>query len=131
MTRAQSGHALLIAVFVLFMLGISLALMALSVQLGLGEQRREIRRVRLDLLVDAVAAETLGRLAQNRIYSGVAKKEIGHGTVSSRVEASGRDLSIEASAELGALRGTALIEARWTASGLRVTSWQRERRAGP
>ena len=46
-TRGEEGHALLLAILALFVLGVSLSLMAVNLQLGLGAQRRDLARVRL------------------------------------------------------------------------------------
>ena len=80
-TRGEEGHALLLAILALFVLGVSLSLMAVNLQLGLGAQRRDLARVRADLLVDAVVAETLGRLALDPGFAGVQPKDLAQGQV--------------------------------------------------
>lgn len=124
--HAEEGQALVLALFVLFLLGISLALLAQSLDLRLQEQRREVARIRIDQMVDGVVAETLARLARSERFSGVRAKRLGAGEVASRVEevASG-EVRIEASASLGGRYGRAVVRAELTAAGPVVTSWRR------
>ena len=58
--RTEAGEALLFAVFALLLLGLSLALLALTMRQRLEERQRDVRRAHLDLLLDGAVAETLG-----------------------------------------------------------------------
>lgn len=124
--RGERGEALLLALFVLLLLGISLALLALSMRIRLEEQQREIRRVRLELLLDGVVAETLGRLAIDPRFSGVAPRRAGAGEGWSEVASIGPVLArVHVSATLGprSVDGTALV--RVVPGPPRVLTWRR------
>ena len=123
--RREEGHALLFAIFALFLLGVSLSLMALNLQLGLGAQRRELSSVRVDLLVDAVVAETLGRLALDPEFAGVQPKDLAQGRVWSEVTTRGVEAVIEAGASLGRGGGRAVVRVRLGPRGPRMVSWRR------
>jgi hypothetical protein len=120
----EEGHALLLAVFVLFLLGMSLSLSVLEVQLRMRDQQRQLFRVRLDMMVDGVVAHTQAALAADPKSSGVPKRDLGAGQVWSEVEAAGNgQVRIEAWASLGPrVRGARLSA---TASGTRITAWAR------
>ena len=124
-SRREEGHALLLAIFALFLLGMSLSLTALNLQLGLGAQRRELGRVRVDLLVDAVVAETLGRLALDADFAGVQPTDLALGQVWSEVTTRGVEAVIEAGASLGQGGGRAVVRVRLGPGGPRIVSWRR------
>lgn len=123
--QRDDGHALLFAMFAVFLLGVSLWLMALNLQLRLGEQRREIGRVRVDLLVDGVAAETMARLALDPLFTGVSRRGLGQGEVWSEVMAEDSYAVIEARASLGRVEGRAVLRASLGVGGPQIVSWQR------
>ena len=71
-------------------------------RLRLEEQQREVRRAHLDLLLDGAVAETLGRLAVDPRFSGVAPRPYGDGEGWSEVERLGAEHArVEAGARLG------------------------------
>lgn len=120
----EEGHALLLAIFVLFLLGMSLSLSVLGLQLRMRDQRRQASALRLEMMVDAAVAQTRAALAAEGRYAGFEKTDFGAGRMWSEVErlANGQ-IRIEASASLGAReRG-----ARLTLGGSRgpITSWSR------
>jgi hypothetical protein len=123
----ERGEALIFAVFVLLLLGVSLALLALSMRVRLEEQQREVRRARLDLLLDGVMAETLARLALDPRFSGVASRREGDGEASTAVDRYRPELArIEAEARLGgrSVGGRALVQI--LPGPPRVLQWQRD-----
>ncbi len=109
--KGEEGHALLLAIFVLFLLGISLSLSVLELQIRMRDQRREAARVRLEMMVDSAVAHTRAALAADARYAGLAETDFAAGRVWSEVErlANGQ-LRIEAGASLGTrVRGASLI----------------------
>ena len=127
----ERGEALLLALLVLLMLGVSLALLGLTIRLRLEEQQREIRRVRLDLVLDGVVAETLAFLAVDPRFSGVAPRPEGAGEGWSEVVAMGPQMArVEATAALGPRRARATALVRLVPAPPRVVVWQRGAGAG-
>jgi hypothetical protein len=127
----EHGEALLLALFVLLILGLSLAILALTMRVRLEEQQREIRRARLDLLLDGVVAETVARLTQDPKFSGVAPRREGPGEAWSEVEkVSPSVVRVEAAAALGARRVAATAMVRLVPAPAKVVRWQRGRPPG-
>jgi hypothetical protein len=129
--RRERGEALLLALFVLLMLGISLALLGLTMRVRIEEQQRELRRARLDLLLDGVVAETLARLAQDPRFAGVSPRGSGAqdaGEAWSEVERLGPLVArIDATAALGPRQAAASALVRLVPAPPRVVRWQRGR----
>ena len=126
--RRESGAALVLALFVLLLLGSSLALLALSMRVRLEEQQREIRHVRVELLLDGVVAETLGRLAIDPRFPGVRGRREGAGEASSEVTRIGSALArVHATAVLGPRRADATALVRVAPGPPQVVSWRRGR----
>jgi hypothetical protein len=117
------------------MLGISLALLGLTMRVRVEEQQREIRRARLDLLLDGVVAETLARLAQDPRFAGVSPRAsgvAGAGEAWSEVERLGPLLArVDAVAELGPRQAAVSALVRLVPGSPRVVRWQRGRPPGP
>jgi hypothetical protein len=126
--RCDRGEALLFAVFALLLLGISLALLGLTMRMRLEERQRELRSTHLELLLDGAVAETLARLAIDPRFGGLAPRGDGSsgGEGWTEVERVGLEHArIEAGARLGPRRvhGRALV---WLGGGVpRVESWLR------
>jgi hypothetical protein len=100
--RSERGEALLFALFALLLLSLSLALLTLTMRARLEDQQRFARRARLDLLLDGVVAETLGRLAVDPRFSGVSPRSAGAGEGWTDVEhLSPGYARVEARAKLG------------------------------
>ena len=123
--RGESGHALLFALFALFILGLSISLGALAVQIGFREHRREMARVHVALLVDGVVAETLGSLVGDRGFKGVQRRASAEGEVWSDVRWQAETVVIDAGAEWGQRSEGAILKARRTPAGFRILSWRR------
>jgi hypothetical protein len=123
---AESGEALLFAVFALLLLGVSLALLGLTMRMRLEEQQREVRRAHLDLLLDGAVAETLGRLAVDPRFSGVAPRRYGDGESWSEVERlSAEHARVEAGARLGPRQASGRAVVRLVPGPPRVVRWER------
>ena len=128
--RSESGEALLFALFALLLLGLSLALLSLTMKARLEEQQRVVRRVRLDLLLDGALAETLGRLAIDPRVAGVEPRSLGAGEGWSEVELVSPQLRrVEVGAKLGGRQVSARALVRIVPAPPRVVRW--ERGAGP
>ena len=123
--RCESGEALLFALFALLLLSLSLALLALTMKGRLEEQQRFARRARLDLLLDGVVAETLGRLALDPRFSGVAPRYEGAGEGWSEVERVGGYARVEARAKLGGREVCGRAVVRLVPGPPRVVRWER------
>jgi hypothetical protein len=122
----ERGEALLFAVFTLLLLSLSLALLTLTMRVRLEEQRSEIGRAHLDVLLDGVMAETLARLAVDPRFSGVAKRREGDGEGWSEVERSGlQHARVEAGARLGERRAVGRALVRVLPAPPRMVWWER------
>jgi hypothetical protein len=122
----ETGEALLFAVFALLMLSLSLALLTLTMRLRLEEQQREVRRAHLDLLLDGAVAETLGRLAVDPRFSGVAPRSYGDGEGWSEVERLGAGHArVEAGARVGGRQVSGRAVVRLVPGPPRVVRWER------
>jgi hypothetical protein len=123
---AESGAALLFALFALLLLGLSLALLTLTMRLRFEEQQRSLRRARLDLLLDGAMAETMGRLALDPRFAGVAPRPAGMGEAWSDVErVSPTERRVEVVAKLGGRQVSARARVRVVPGPPRVVRWER------
>jgi hypothetical protein len=125
--RREGGQALLFALIVLLVLGLSLALLALSMRVRLEEQQREVRRVRLAQLLDGVVAETLAQLARDPRFGGIAQRSSpAGGEASSEVApVTPRVVRIEAAARLGPRRARVTVVAEVLPGPPRILRWRR------
>jgi hypothetical protein len=122
----ESGAALLFALFALLLLGLSLALLTLTMRLRFEEQQRSLRRARLDLLLDGAMAETMGRLALDPRFSGVAPRREGAGEAWSDVErVDPVHRRVEAGAKLGGREVSARAWVQVVPGPPRVVRWER------
>jgi hypothetical protein len=122
----ETGEALLFAVFALLLLSLSLGLLTLTMRLRLQEQQRDVRRTHLDLLLDGAVAETLGRLAVDPRFSGVAPRSYGDGEGWSEVERVGAEYArVEAGARVGARQVSGRAVVRVVPGPPRVVRWER------
>jgi len=122
----ERGEALLFAVFALLLLSLSLALLTLTMRLRLDEQRREVGRAHLDVLLDGVMAETLARLALDPRFGGVAPRGQADGEGWSEVERSGlQHARVEAGARLGGRRAIGRALVRVSPAPPRIVWWER------
>ncbi|HEY0781962.1 MAG TPA: hypothetical protein VGE98_05890, partial [Thermoanaerobaculia bacterium] len=87
--RGERGYALLLALFVIFLLSLALALVGLSLELRLRLLQKEARDLTLEVLTDAALAEALARLSQDPTFSGANAHAYGGGTLSSQVRPAG------------------------------------------
>ena len=100
--RGERGVALLLALFVVFLLSLALALVGLSLQLRMRLVQKESRDLRLELLTDAALSEALANLAQDRSFTGLAEHPFGGGTLASHLQPQGVNLySVLATAGYG------------------------------
>lgn len=124
--RACDGHVLVLALFVLLVVTLASALLAQVLAGRQAMQRREVVRVKLDLLVDGVVADTLAQLARDPAFTGVSRVQRGPGEVWSTVRrGSEGDWGIEAGARLGASQRGVRVKASPAVAGPRIVSWAR------
>ena len=90
--RGEAGTALVMALMVLFLLSISLALLATSLQLRMRLVREEAESVVLESLSDSAVEEAMAELALDASYMGADAHPFGGGTIQSKVESLGPSL---------------------------------------
>jgi hypothetical protein len=90
--RKEAGYALLTSLLVLFLVSVSLALLASSLYLRMKLVQHEVGGVHLVALADGVLSETLAHLYADPGFGGVAEHPLGRGKVKSRVESLGSGL---------------------------------------
>jgi len=122
---AESGFALLVALFAVFMVGVALSLLALSLALRLRMAHEEARGTVLTALCDAAVAETLAGIAAGQV-DGVGQHSFGGGTIGSEVQTVGaQHYRITATAHVGGKARTVLADVVRDVQGTRVVHWQR------
>lgn len=87
--RGQAGSALMTALLVLFLVSVSLALLAASLHLRMRLVKQEAETVNLVTLADGVLAETLASLYVQPDFPGVPEHPLGRGQVRSQVTGAG------------------------------------------
>ena len=126
--REESGYALVMALMVIFLVSVSLALLAASLQIRLRLEAENGETVILSGLSDGALAESLANLAEDPSYTGVPEHDFGRGRISSTVE------SLDADNRLFNVRATAtyrqrrrVVEARVVRGigSARVVRWRR------
>ena len=124
--RSDAGHALLLALFVLLLVSIAAALLAQSLDSRQRAQQTDLRRVRLDLMVDAAVEETLAGLAADRGYGGLDPSQFSIGEIRSSVQRVGESgVEIEAVATSGGRGRQVKIRGDFGARAVRVLEWSR------
>lgn len=128
MTRAcrnRSGHALVIALVVLVLVGAAGTSIAVTLQLEARTSLQESRRIRLVALCDAALAEALAELARSQGFQGAPEHRLGQGTISSSVRTLGLDrYEVVATAVLAGWRQQARAEVDTSGPMPRVVRWQ-------
>lgn len=122
---ADSGFALLVALFAVFMVGVALSLLALSLAVRLRMAHEEARATVLTALCDAAVAETLSGIAAGQ-FGGVGEHTFGSGTIGSEVRAVGvQHYRITATARVGGKARQVLADVVRDVQGTRVVHWER------
>ena len=122
---ADSGFALLVALFAVFMVGVALSLLALSLAVRLRMAREEARATVLTALCDAAVAETLSGIAAGQV-GGVGEHTFGGGTIGSEVQTVGvQHYRITATARVGGKARQVLADVVRDVQGTRVVHWER------
>lgn len=122
----EAGYALLLALFVIFLVSLTLALLFASLQVRLRVLRDESRSVQLVAQTDAALAEALAGLALDPAFPGISTHSFGRGTLTSQVQrtAPTQYLVSARGTFAGKWREVAATVQR-DASGLQVMSWRR------
>jgi type II secretory pathway component PulK len=84
--RREAGYALMLALFVLFVLSISLALIGLSLAVRMRMVQAETEALMRGTLADAALDEALANLALSTDFTGAPRHRLGPGEILSRVE---------------------------------------------
>lgn len=122
---ADSGFAMLVALFVVFLLSVALSLLGLSLALRLRLARDEARGTTLGAFCDAAIAETLAQLAAGQAR-GVEVHPFGSGTIGSEVQVvAAKHYRILATARFGGKSRTVQADVVRDDQGTRVVHWQR------
>jgi len=122
---AESGFALLVALFAVFMVGVALSLLALSLAVRLRMAHEEARATVLTALCDAAVAETLAGIAIGQV-DGVGEHPFGSGTIGSEVQTvAAQHYRITATAHVGGKARTVLADVVRDVQGTRVVHWRR------
>lgn len=123
----ESGHALLLALMIIVLVGVAGAILTTTLGLHLKLARDESQRIQLVAMSDAAVAESLAELAADRGFGGLARHEFGPGQIESVIEILGpnRRRIIATSMLPGDRRLRVAVEVRLLASDIVVTSWQR------
>ena len=114
----ESGHALLLALFVLLLSATAIALVGQALLMQWNETRAHAERVRIMALADAALAETLAELAQQPGFIGLASTLWGGGVLESRVRTTGgvgpngRQIRIDITATVGGRSRSYVARAR-------------------
>ncbi len=123
--EAAAGYALLIALFVVFLVSLALSLLGQSLALRLRVARLEARGTTLTALCDAALAESLAAVAVGQA-SDVLEHPFGGGAVGSKVEQlDPLHFRITASARFDGRARTAVADVVRDAQGTRVVHWRR------
>jgi len=123
--RGQGGFALLVALFVVFLLAMALSLVGLSLALRLRLARDEARGTALAALCDAALAETLANFDAGRT-AGIDEHPFGGGKIGSQVETiAPRRYRITATARFAGRSRAVLADAVRDDQGTYVLHWRR------
>ena len=123
----QSGHALLLALIVIVLVGVAGAVLTTTLGLHLHAARDETQRIQLVAMSDAAVAESLAELAGSPGFGGVSKRDFGAGQIEStiqKIDASRRRIIATATLTNGRQLRVA-TDVRFLNTGIIVTSWQR------
>jgi len=123
----QSGHALLLALIVIVLVGVAGAVLTTTLGLHLHAARDETQRIQLVAMSDAAVAESLAELTASPGFSGVSKRDFGPGQIESTIQTiSASQRRILATATLTSGRQLRVAtDVRLLTTGIVVTSWQR------
>jgi hypothetical protein len=122
---ADAGYALLIALFVVFLISLALSLLGQSLALRLRMARHEARSITLTALCDAALAESLAAVAAGQA-SDVVEHRFGGGAVGSHVEMlDPLHFRITATARFDGRARSAVADVVRDPQGTRVVHWRR------
>ena len=123
----QSGHALLLALIIIVLVGAAGAVLTTTLGLHLHAARDETQRIQLVAMSDAAVAESLAELAGSPGFGGVSKRDFGPGQIESTIQTiSASRQRIVAIATLTSGRELRVAaDVRILGTGIVVTSWQR------
>lgn len=121
----EAGYALLIALFVVFLISLALSLLGQSLALRLRMARHEARSTTLTALCDAALAESLAGVAAGQ-PSDVVEHPFGDGAVGSQVERlDPLHFRITATARFDGRASSAVADVVRDLQGTRVVHWRR------
>lgn len=117
---------MVMALLVLFLVAVSLALLAGSLQLRMRLVREDAESVILSGLSDAAVDEAVAGIAQDISYPGAPKHDFGNGTIASKVESAGPGLyNVMATAVYAGRQRVVEAEVFRSAGEVYVRHWRR------
>lgn len=123
--RRPSGHALVLALVVLVLVGAAGTAIAVTLQLESRTSLQESRRIRLVALGDAALAEALAELDRNEGFRGAPEHRLGQGTIASSVRTLGLDrYEVVATATVAGRRRETRAEVDTSGPTPRVVGWR-------
>lgn len=123
----ESGHALLLALMIIVLVGVAGTILTTTLGLHLKLARDESQRIQLVAMSDAAVAESLAEMAADPGFGGLGRREFGPGQIESVIEILGpnRRRIIATSMLAGGLQLRVAAEVRLQGKDIVVTSWQR------
>lgn len=121
----RAGFAMLVTMFVVFLLSVALSLVGMSLALRMRLAQQETRAMTLTALCDAAVAESLASLSGG-LTGDVGEHAFGNGTIGSQVQRiTATRFRITATARFGGKARTVLADVVRDLQGTRVVHWQR------
>jgi type II secretory pathway component PulK len=123
--RGEAGAAMILALLVLFLVSISLALLAGSLQLRMRLVREDAETVILAGLSDGAVDEAMAGIAQDADYTGAPSHLLGGGTIESLVRHSGDSYTVVATATYDRRRRAVEALVTRNPDGVVLNRWRR------
>jgi type II secretory pathway component PulK len=123
--RGEAGAALILALLVLFLVSISLALLAGSLQLRMRLVREDAETVILAGLSDGAVDEAMAGIAQDADYTGAPSHPLGGGTIEILAQHSGDSYTVVATATYDRRRRAVEAFVTRNPDGVVLNRWRR------
>jgi hypothetical protein len=122
----EAGTAMVMALLVLFLVSVSLALLAGSLQLRMRLVREDAETIILSGLSDAAVDEALAGIAQDADYTGEPAHDFGGGQIGAQIERSGSSLyKVTATATYDSRKRAVQATVVRSLGGVSILRWRR------
>jgi type II secretory pathway component PulK len=122
----EAGTAMVMALLVLFLVSVSLALLAGSLQLRMRMVREDAETIILSGLSDAAVDEAVAGIAQDADYTGAPAHDFGGGRIEAQVLRSGSALyKVTATATYDSRKRTVQALVARSLGGVSIVRWRR------